>query len=312
MRMEAAGICGTDLHSYRASAKDYPPLAEYVPGHEPCGVIIELGADVPDWSVGDRVVVYHRITCLRCAYCRNGLRNLCRNHRGVYGFGPDGADAQLMVANAQDLLALPDEFSYVEGMLLACQVGTAYSPLKVMGVSGLDTLVVSGLGPVGLLTVLVGAAMGARVVGIDPSDQRRALAEGLGADVVVDPGAGPVRRAVHDLCPGGADKLVEASGAAEAQAGLVRLLRPRGQAAIVGLGSGELRLRLMPLVSDEIRVFGSSLYPASEFDEIVAFIRRKRVPITDVVTDEVGIEDAPAAFEVADLAGGGKVVFRFG
>lgn len=310
IEMKAAGICGTDLHAYRASVEDYPPLAEFVPGHEPCGVVAQLGAGVTPWAVGDRVVVYHRLTCMRCAYCLSGSRNLCRDHRGVHGFGPDGADAEFMVTDALNLLVLPDDLTYADGVLLACQLGTAYSPLKRMDVNGLDTLVVCGLGGVGLFSVVLGAAMGARVVGVDPSPERRSLASSLGAQAVVDPVAEPAGAAIKALSPGGADKLIETSGSPAAHAELLGALRPRGRAAIVGLGAGRLSLELEELIADEIDVFGSSLFPFGDFGELVGLLRQP-LPLRDVVTDQLAFHDAPAGFELADTARTGKVVFRF-
>jgi threonine dehydrogenase-like Zn-dependent dehydrogenase len=127
---------------------------------------------------------------------------------------------------------------------------------------------------------------------------------------VLDPAAGRLRAAVGALCPGGADKLIETSGAAAAHAAIPGLLRPEGEAAIVGMGTRELSLKLSSVLSKQLRIFGSSLYPSGEFGEILEFVRRKRVPIGGVVTHEMGLEDAPAGFRLADSARSGKVVFR--
>ena len=311
LEMKAAAICGSDLHGYRRPQPDDAPTRRFIPGHEPCGVVVECGPDVDGWSAGDRAVVYHRVTCQRCYYCATGSRNLCVDRKGAYGFNHDGADTEYMVAAAADLLPLPDGFSFVDGALLACQVGTAYHPLKTMQVSGRDRLVVSGLGPVGLLAVVLGRAMGARVVGVDPSAERRALAERLGAEAVLDPSARPAGEAVQAIWPGGADKLCETSGAPAAQAAIVGQLRLNGQAAIVGLGSSEPCVNLTALMTKQIRVFGSNLYPNSQWQEILDFVRDHRLPIADVITHELSIEEGPAAFQLADSARCGKVVFRF-
>ncbi len=311
LKMKAAAICGSDLHAYRQKLPDDHVVRRFVPGHEPCGQIVELGPAVAGWSVGDRAVVYHRVTCMKCLFCTTGQRNLCANRLGAYGFNPDGADEEYMVANGHDLMRLPDDFTYVDGALFACQVGTAYCPLKAMHVGGRDRLVVSGLGPVGLLSVLLGKAMGAQVVGVDPSAERRRLAEQLGADAVLDPTTKPIGEQVNSIFPGGADKLTETSGAPPAHAAIVSQLRTNGEAAIVGLGTHEPSMNLAELMYKQIRIFGSNLYPNSEFDEIVDFVRQKKIPISGVVTHQMGIEDGPAAFQIADSAKSGKVVFRF-
>ena len=98
IKMQAAGICGSDLHSYRHPD---PRLVQSrrVPGHEPAGVIAEVGADVQGWSVGDRVTAYFRLVCGQCHYCRTGHTNVCTNRRGSYGVGPGTADGAAHDAN---------------------------------------------------------------------------------------------------------------------------------------------------------------------------------------------------------------------
>ena len=314
LKMKAAAICGSDLHRYKLKLSDDDPTRRFVPGHEPCGDIVEIGPDVSGWSVGERAVVYHRVTCMQCLYCIGGERNLCVNRIGAYGFDPDGANQDYMIAAPVHLIRLADDFDHVDGALFACQVGTAYHPLKTMNVSGRDRLVVSGLGPVGLFTLLLAKAMGAVVAGVDPSPERRRLAEGLGADAVFDPTANPIGEAVNSLFPGGADKLAETSGVSSAHRAISSQLRTNGQAAIIGLAHPGAPLDLGDLdgiLFQQIRVFGSNLYPNKDFDEIVDFVRRKKVPIKKVITHEMGVEDGPEAFQLAAGATAGKIVFRF-
>jgi threonine dehydrogenase-like Zn-dependent dehydrogenase len=312
VRMRAAGICGSDLHPYRR-----PPARvleqDVVPGHEPCGEIVALGPEVAGWAVGDRVVVYFRRTCGECVYCRTGHRNVCVRRRSSYGHAADapGSDAEYMAVEADSLMALPDDLSFGDGAILACQAGTAYWPLARLGVGGRDLVVVSGLGPLGLLAVLFATAMGGRVVGIDPAAERRALAAGLGAGVTIDPTAGPAPDQLRAHFPDGADKLIETSGANAAHAVIGDLLKPRGQAAVVGLGSPDFRMPLMRLVHREITLFGTSIYPDTLFPEICRFVRERAVPLEAVVSHTFPLEEGPEAFRVADRATSGKVMFRF-
>ena len=311
VRMKATGICGSDLHPYRHPS----PLhldPGFVSGHEPCGVIHEVGPGVEGWEVGDPVVVYFRRTCGECHYCRTGHRNVCVNRRASYGHqGLDGSHAELMRVEAPCLLRLPEHLSFVDGAILACQAGTAYYPLSRLGVSGRDVLVVSGLGPVGLLAVLFARAMGATTVGIDPSAGRRDLAQQLGADLTLDPTAGPVGEQLAERYPAGADKLIETSGANAAHGAIVDLLRPLGKAAIVGLGSTDFTMPLARLIHKELVVFGTSIYPHTQFDEIAEFIRRHDLRLESIVTHSFSLEEGPKAFEVAAGATVGKVCFRF-
>ena len=139
------------------------------------------------------------------------------------------------------LIRLPEHLSFLDGAILSCQGGTAYAPLVRLGVSGRDVLVVSGLGPVGLLSVIFAKPMGATIVGIDPSAGRRALAEQIGAAVTLDPTAGAGGEQLREHFPDGADKLTETSGANAAHAVMGDLLKPRGLAALVGVRHAGLR-----------------------------------------------------------------------
>lgn len=312
VRLRSAGICGSDLHPYR-----HPPAAylegDVVPGHEPCGEIVALGAGVRGWSVGDRVVVYFRRTCGECVYCRTGHRNVCVNRRSSYGHAADaaGSDAELMAVETDSLLRLPEYLDFVDGAVLACQAGTAYWPLVRLGASGRDLIVISGLGPLGLLGTLFAVAMGSRVAGIDPSPERRALAKRLGAHLTLDPAAGPVDEQLHAHYPAGADKLLETSGASAAHAAIGELLKPRGQAAIVGLGATDFAMPLMRLVHREITLFGTSIYPDTLFPELCQFVYDHGVKLDAVVGRTFTLEEGPEAFRVAESAATGKVMFRF-
>jgi propanol-preferring alcohol dehydrogenase len=257
-------------------------------------------------------VVYFRRTCGQCRYCRAGRRNVCVNRRASYGHqGQDGSHVELMPVEAACLMRLPEHLSFLDGAILACQAGTAYYPLSRLGVSGRDVLVVSGLGPVGLLAVLFAKAMGGTVVGIDPAAGRRELAQRLGADLTLDPAAGPVGEQLAQEYPGGADKLIETSGANAAHAAIGDLLRPLGTAAIVGLGSTELTMPLMRLVHKELTIFGTSIYPDRQFDEICEFVRRHGIRLSSVVSHTFSLEEGTRAFETAAAADSGKVCFRF-
>lgn len=311
IEMKATGICGSDLHPYRHPT----PLhlnPGFISGHEPCGVIHELGPGVEGWQVGDRVMPYFRRTCGACHYCLSGFRNDCVNRRASYGHqGCDGSHAEYMLVEVPCLIRLPEHLSFMDGAIIACQGGTAYAPLARLGVSGRDVLVVSGLGPVGLLSVLFAKPMGATVVGIDPSPGRRELAQKLGADLTLDPAAGPVGEQLRAHVPDGADKLTETSGANAAHAVIGDLLKPLGTAAIVGLGSQSFTMPLGRLAMKELTIFGSSAYPPTQFDEISTFVRRHNVRLESVVTHVFSLDEGPEAFALAADANVGKVCFRF-
>jgi threonine dehydrogenase-like Zn-dependent dehydrogenase len=314
LAMRAAGICGSDLHGFRLPQPG-PAVLDYIPGHEPCGVVAERGPGVAAWAEGDRVVVYHRYTCRRCRYCLAGLRNLCPNRdaggRRAYGANPDGADAEYMVAHAADLMPLAPDFDFLDGAVLACQLGTAYYGLRNIRVDGTDRLLVTGLGPVGLLAVLLARAMGVETVGADPSAARRDLARKLGLERALDPAAAPLDEQVRAIWPDGATAWAETSGAPAVHAVIPAATAILGRVAVIGLGGGAPSLALPGLMPRQITVVASNLWPYSAWEEITDFVRRKAVPVRRVVTHVLPIEEAPQGFALADAATAGKVVFRF-
>jgi threonine dehydrogenase-like Zn-dependent dehydrogenase len=214
-----------------------------------------------------------------------------------------------MVVESRLLFKIPEDFSFEDGAIVSCQGGTAYYPLTRLSVSGSDLLVVSGLGPVGLLATLFGTRMGAEVIGVDPSVERRAFAETLGARRTFDPAAGPIGQQFRQHYPEGADKLIEASGATPAHMAIPDLLRPLGMAALVGLGNTELKMPLGQVVHRELIVFGTSIFPTTQYDQMWRFFRRHSIAPGQVVTHRFPLEQGQEAFRLADSASTGKVCF---
>src|SRR5918993_608088 len=181
LEMKASGMCGSDLHPYRAAGNAAAALGlgaggPVIAGHEPCGVVAAVGAGVDPSLVGQRVMNHHYKGCGRCKHCRLGWSQLCRKGITVYGMTGHGGHAPYMVAPASTLVPMPDEISFEEGAAISCGTGTAYGALKRLDVSGRDTLAVFGQGPVGLSATMLGRAMGARVIAVDVSPERLALA----------------------------------------------------------------------------------------------------------------------------------------
>src|SRR5258708_1220098 len=150
VHMRASGICGSDLSPYRA-----PREQTAVSGHEPCGQVRAVGADVTSVKVGGRGMVHHYSGCGSCKYCRIGYEQLCIHGHATYGFGANGGNAEFILVPARCLIPLPDELSYEEGAAIACGTGTAYMALTKLDVSGRDTLAIYGQGPVGLSATLL-------------------------------------------------------------------------------------------------------------------------------------------------------------
>ena len=308
VQMCAAGICGSDLHVYRDPARSSP---DQIPGHEPSGVVSQVGPDVTQVQIGDRVTVYHYLGCGHCDQCAAGFLQWCSQARG-YGGPVGGAHGDFLLADERNCVPLADSLTFGDGTFIACSGGTAYSALQKLGVTVGDTVAVFGLGPVGLSAVLLAQALGGRVIGIDPVGTRRELAEKVGAEAVVDAGAADPVPALREWSGGaGVVHAVEASGSAAGRRALVASLRRGGRGVFLGVGTTEETLNLTDLVGRQLTLMGSFVLPLGMAWDLVRFLDQQRLSFEPLVTHRFPLEDAPEAYQVADEAQSGKVIFTW-
>lgn len=305
VKMGASGICGSDLHPYRASRAQ-----NNISGHEPCGSVAELGPGVIGPKVGDRAIIHHYSGCGTCKYCRIGYYQLCIHGHQTYGFGSHGGNADYILVPASCLVALPDELSFADGAAIACGTGTAYMAVKKLDVSGRDTLAIYGQGPVGLSATLLAKAMGARIIAIDVSNERLELARGLGADVVLNPTEGDPIQAIRDLTGGeGADCTLDCTGNATARAQTVRSARVFGRACFVGEG-GTVALEPSPdIIHRHLTLYGSWTFPTVGLEECARFVVDRGVPLHKLITHRFRLDQAEEALRIFDGGATGKCVF---
>jgi threonine dehydrogenase-like Zn-dependent dehydrogenase len=208
IKMKSSTICGSDIRCiYHEHLGKGPEGYQkgMIAGHEPCGQIVETGPGCRRVKDGDRVIVYHISGCGLCNDCRRGYMISCTSekYRRAYGWQRDGGMAEYLLAEEKDLVLLPDSLSYSDGAQVACGFGTVYEGLEKIGICGNDTVLIAGLGPVGLATAMLAQAMGAdRIIGIEAIDERIAIAENLCLfDIVLKAGPNKVQQ-VRDLTGG--------------------------------------------------------------------------------------------------------------
>ncbi|MFV1858830.1 MAG: zinc-binding dehydrogenase [Anaerolineales bacterium] len=237
IEVKAAGICGTDIHIRHDRFPYWPPV---IMGHEFSGVVVEAGSTVSNFAVGDRVVAEpHTKACGKCEVCRTGHIQLCSEKRSP-GWGIDGAFAQFIAMPEHLLHRLPDSVSFQEAALVEPTANVVQDVLERGIVEPNDFVVVLGPGPIGLLSVMVAKAAGARTVALigTAADEslRLPLGREIGADEIIVSGQQDIVRAVQGLTDGrGADLVVEASGAAPAIAATPHLVRRLGRITVIGM-----------------------------------------------------------------------------
>jgi (R,R)-butanediol dehydrogenase/meso-butanediol dehydrogenase/diacetyl reductase len=309
VEVKAAGLCGSDLRVFR-SPSEGGETTETIVGHEPCGIVVSAAGDEDAGWLGTRVVVSHHYGCTRCVQCRRGAPKHCSGPRGTYGVTDDGADAELMAVRTSALVPLPDELSFEDGAMVACCAGTAYVALARLGVSGRDTLVVTGQGPVGLSAVALGRAMGARVIAVDIVGVRLELAERNGADHVVNAALDDVAMVVAELTGGaGAHAVLECSGTTSGRTDAVRVAALRGRVCFVGNGPPTPVDISEHLIGKELNCYGSWTFTTTQLAEAADFVARSNTRLSDLVTHRFHLGDAQAAFDEFDRGDTGKCLF---
>ena len=312
VRMTRAAICGSDLHTYRRPKSFFEGRAPWIPGHEPTGVVAEVGAFCNRVRAGDRVTIYHYMGCGHCAYCRSGYLQFCAESKGLGQPSTVGPDADYIVVDERNCLLLPQELNDEDGAMIACISGTCYSAARRMRPNGEDTVVVFGQGPVGLTGNLMIKAMGARVIGVDPVDERLSLARDLGTDEVINPNRIDLVGAVKELTGGtGADAALETSGSPAAHQGVIDVLRRNGRGVFVGFGSSEPSVNLTSIIGKQVTLMGSFVMPIHFYQDLVDLMIEHDLSFAfqRLITHRFPLTEAAEAFRVADAGKSGKVMF---
>ncbi|MEI9892531.1 MAG: alcohol dehydrogenase catalytic domain-containing protein [Chthoniobacter sp.] len=249
IRVTLTTICGTDLHILRG---EYPVRPGLVIGHEPVGVIEELGPGVNGYEVGERVLVGAITPCGQCSACLSGHLSQCGHGGGYEAIGGwrfgntiNGAQAEyLLVPSAQANLAkIPDNVTDERAVLLADIASTGISGAEAAPVRIGDAVVIFAQGPIGLCATAGARLMGASlIVGVDGDENRLAMSRRMGADVALDYRAVDVVAEVKRLTGGGADVAIEALGTQQTFESALRCLRPGGTLSSLGVYSGKLQM----------------------------------------------------------------------
>ena len=309
----ASGMCGSDLHYYRA---DPPadPAELCIGGHEPAGTVVAVGPGVlpTQVAVGDRVMVHHYAGCGTCSSCRSGWTQMCtRTAARVYGKNEHGAHAPYMKVAAASALPLSEALSFEAAAAIGCGTGTAWGALERLGeIGGLD-VVVFGQGPVGQSVTLLAGARGARVIAVDLSAARRDQALKLGAAETVDPAAGDPVAEIKALTGGrGPAAAVETAGASAAAAAALAALAPWGKLCLVGLG-GALTIDVRQQLSRQLTVLTSWSLSSVQQIACADFVVDHQLPVDDLFTDRWSLDQAVQAYQDFDKQQSGKGAFVF-
>ncbi|NMO56433.1 2,3-butanediol dehydrogenase [Actinoplanes sp. TBRC 11911] len=294
------GICGTDLHEYLVgpivtSVTPHPLTGVTLPqtlGHEFSARVVEAGPEVTGVAAGDRVAVMPAIVCGRCAYCRRGLGHLCVRFACTGLSAETGGLAQYAVLKDYQVAKLPDAVSDVEGAVVEPASVAAYGVDRA-GVHGGDVVLVTGAGPIGVLSALYANAVGAATVVIaEPNPNRAALARDLDVGPVLDPTGAGFDDAIAELTDGlGVDVVAECSGSTPGLATALTSVRSRGSIVQTGLHTRPATLDAMTLSAKDVTLVGSWCYLITDWPRIIRLIASGKYPVARAVTARIALPD---------------------
>lgn len=268
VRIEASGLCHTDIHAARG---DWPvkPTLPFVPGHEGVGIVERIGAAVSEVAVGDRVAVpWLGYACGVCGYCIDGRETLCEAQQNT-GYSIDGGHADYAVAYARSVVQVPDGVSPLEAAPLTCAGVTTYKAIKVANVRPTDRVAIFGIGGLGHLALQYAQIFGGDTIAVDVTQDKLALARQLGASHVVNAAQTDPVAAIHAL--GGADVAVVLAAAPVVLEQAHASLRRGGRLVLVSLPKDNtMRLPIFQTVLGGLSVIGSIVGTRADLAEVFA------------------------------------------
>ena len=310
--VETASVCGTDLHIYHwdqwAERRIKPP---YTPGHEFCGTVAAVGSAVHGLAIGDLVSAEMHVACGRCLQCRTGQAHVCQFVK-ILGVDADGAFADFVRIPAANIWKLSPSIPREFGSLFDPFGNAVHTVLS--GAIAAQTVAVTGCGPIGLFAIAVAKACGAaEVFAIEPNASRRALAQRMGADWLLDPAKDDVEAEIRARTFGnGADVLLEMSGHPSAIQQGFRVLRNGGRASLLGLPSRAVELDLAEAIifkgATVHGINGRKMYET--WIQAEALLKSGRVDLSPVITHRLPLAEFDHAMHLLESGEASKILLK--
>ncbi|MFC2157218.1 alcohol dehydrogenase catalytic domain-containing protein [Acidobacteriota bacterium] len=300
VKLAACGVCNTDLHYIDHGVPTFkaPPM---ILGHEPSGIVEEIGAEVTNFKVGDRVLIPPVFSCGWCDNCRLGRENICFN-MVMLGNNIDGAFAEYTKVPAKDCQHLPEDLPLEESSIIADAISTPFHAVKNRAnVRPGDTVVVWGCGGVGINVVQVAAASGATVLAVDIVDKKLEIAKTLGAQHTINASGKEDKellKEIRKLTGGGADISIEAIGNPKTIELGPASVKAGGCHCQVGYTHHTVPVNAGRLMFREIEIKGSLGCRPVDYPKIIEMVRTKKIQLEPVVTHRFPLDEIDRAFDL--------------
>ena len=297
LAVKACGICRSDWHGWMGNDPDI--RLPHVPGHELSGEIAAVGAEIRNWKIGDRVTLPFVCGCGNCEFCLSGNEQIC-GRQFQPGFTAWGGFAEYVAIEYADhnLVRLPDEIDFVTASSLGCRFATSYRAVVDQGrIASGQWVAVYGCGGVGLSAIMIAAAFGARVIGIDIANDKLEFASTIGAETVINSQYGDPVEGIMDITEGdGVHISIDALGHPEVLCNSVSSLRKRGRHIQIGIMEAGQHLAEIPIdkvIARELEIIGSHGMQAHRYPEILGMIRKGRLEPQKLIGELISLDISP-------------------
>jgi L-iditol 2-dehydrogenase len=315
VEIKAAGLCGSDLHLFYTPSRaqkeagifglKFPP--DNIPGHEPCGQIVSVGKSVRHLKTGDRVAVAHISGCGHCSSCRQGWDMHCAEKR-TYGGDMQGAFGEFMSARAKDCVVLPDNISYNDGAFYTCGASTGYYSLKRGNLKGGETVVCVGLGPVGLAGAYFANRLGAKVIGVDISEDRCKYSLNFGVETALDASKENIHDRILDLTHGkGANVAIDFTGSPKGRLTAIDSVGLWGRVVLIGFGEGHTLIETeLDVIEKQLTITGAWVFSFPELQNLVEYASNNSIDLVNFKAKSGQISEGAQLFADFDKGSIGK------
>lgn len=309
VKMKAAGICGSDVHIYHGTnaVATYPRVM----GHEMVGVIEEIGKDVTNVKVGDRVILDQVISCGECYACRKGRGNVCQTLK-VRGVHVDGGYREYITVDQKDCYILPDGLSFEEAVMIE-PTTIAFQSLSRGEVTAEDTLLILGTGALGTSILRVALHTGATIIAADVFDEKLATAKEMGAHHTVNISKGDAKEEIRKLTGGyGPTVSIDSACTKDTLPFLLDVTGNAGRVITMGFSEDLSPITQLRITSKELDVRGSRLQNKL-FGKALEYVNDGRLSFAGSVSHTFHFTEAQKAFDLADARDPGvkKIVLTF-
>lgn len=299
VKVKACGLCGTDLHIFSHGRADV--ALPRIMGHELSGEIVEIGKEVTNVKVGDRVALDPVVSCGECYVCKKGHENVCSNVK-CFGVQMDGGFRDYIKVDAKRLYKFPDNMSWEEASLIETYSIAANIIDKARVVAG-ELVVIFGAGPIGLSLTQALKGMGAKVIVTDIIDSRLQTAKDFGADKVINTANEDLEAGIDSFDINGANVIIDAVGSSKLFALSVELAKPTSRIVVIGFDANSADIKPVDITKKELEIVGSRMN-CNKFPKVIDWYNEGFINPKQMISAVYNFEDIQKAFD--DVTGNPK------